>query len=295
MLDGSDFGIADIDKGTTERTFTISNPGNASLSLSSVQMGGSHADDFSVLVQPNDTVLSGGSTTIKIRFDPSAAGTRSATVFFSTNVAGSNPFSFNVQGNNTGDADANGFTDLEESDLAELLASFTLGQSVDLDLSFLRQISDIRGLPPGLIVDPEDQRITGTITGKANPPEIVIEKRGGTVSTITRQFPVFTPASTTVTPLQPFPRTRVGDRSKPATVTVTNTGELPLTDLSTLVTGRAARNFQLTPPRVSSLGANASTTFEVTFRPRTKGRHSASVTVRSNAAPRTIPVSGTGK
>jgi hypothetical protein len=294
-LDHTDFGTAVV----PPRTFTILNTGVAALSLGSIEIEGDHPDDFS-LTNPDpvpNEIAPGSSASFAIQFSPLAAGTRSATVSFFTNVAGSNPFFFNIQGNNTDDENVNGFTDVEESDLAELLASFTLGQSVDLDFSFLRQISDIRGLPPGLIFDRAKQRITGTITGKANPPEIVIEKRDGTtgVSSITRQFPVFTPASMTVSPLQPFPRTRVGDRSKPATVTVTNTGELPLTDLSTVVTGRSARDFQLTPPRVSSLGANASTTFKVTFRPRTKGRHSASVTVRSNVAPRTIPVSGTGK
>jgi hypothetical protein len=292
-LDHTDFGTA------VDRTFRIQNTGVAALSLGSIEIEGDHPDDFS-LTNPDpvpNEIAAGGSAEFKIQFSPLAAGTRSATVSFSTNVAGSNPFSFKVQGNNTDDIDRNGFTDLEESDLDELLASFTVGQSVDLDLSFLRlaggQTSAILGLPPGLSFG--DNRITGTITGKANPPEIVIEKRGGTVSTITRQFPVFTPASSSVTSLRPFPRTRVGRSSKSLSVTVTNTGELPLTDLSTVVTGRAARDFRLTQPRVSTLGANASTTFTVTFRPRAKGSRSASVTIRSNVAPRTIPVRGTGE
>jgi len=300
-LDGSDFGLAAVDGGTATRSFTISNPGTAELSLGSIALGGSHPDDFSLSIPPGDSIPPGGSTTFTILFDPSAPGTRSATVSFATNVTGSNPFSFAIQGNDTTDSDSDGFTDLEEAALADLLTQFIVGQSVDLDLSFLRlgsgQILALLNLPPGLTFDPGTNRITGTITGKAATPQVEIRKLAGAdlVSSVVSDFPVFTPARLTVGGARPFPATRIGRRSKPQTLVVTNTGELALIEVSVRTTGRAARDFLVTQPATNTLGSKASTSFTITFKPRAKGNRSASVTIFSNTAPMSLPLSGKGK
>lgn len=299
-LDGTDFGVVDVAGGMTTRSFTIRNTGSATLSVGSVVIGGAHSDDFSLSVSPGDSVPPGGSTSFTVLFDPSAAGTRTATVSFATNDSDENPFNFAIQGNDTTDSNSDGFSDLEESALAELLASFTIGQTVDLDLSFLRlgtgQVLELFNLPPGLNFNPATQRITGTITAKAASPQVEIRKRDGAtvVATVTHGFPVFTPATVTVTGLRPFPATAIGRRSRPQTVRVTNSGELALNGLSVKTTGRAAREFLPSQPAAKTLSPGASTTFTMTFKPRTKGTRSANVTVFSNVAPKSLPVSGRG-
>jgi hypothetical protein len=63
-------------------------------------LSGANAADFSVIVQPASSVAAGGNTTFQVRFDPSAAGTRTATVSFGNNdtTGNENPYTFALQG-----------------------------------------------------------------------------------------------------------------------------------------------------------------------------------------------------
>ncbi len=99
--DHTDFGGTEIVSGSVTRTFTIHNSGSLDLQLTGaplVQISGDHAADFTVSVVPSSTVEPSGSTTFSITFDPSAAGTRSATVSLPSNDADENPFTFAIQG-----------------------------------------------------------------------------------------------------------------------------------------------------------------------------------------------------
>lgn len=96
--DHTDFGNVTLTGATLVRTFTIANSGNLDLTLGSVTVGGTHAADFAVTLQPATPVSAGGSTTFQVTFNPSAAGLRSATVSFSNNDADKNPFDFSIQG-----------------------------------------------------------------------------------------------------------------------------------------------------------------------------------------------------
>lgn len=96
--DHTDFGSADVSGGMVVRTFTITNTGNASLTLGAVTVGGTHAADFTVTQQPSSAVAPGNSTTFQVTFDPSAAGLRSASLSFNNNDGDENPFNFTIQG-----------------------------------------------------------------------------------------------------------------------------------------------------------------------------------------------------
>ena len=96
--DHTDFGSTDVTNGTVTRTFTIQNLGTASLTLNAVTFSGVHAADFSVITQPASTVAAGGTTSFQVRFDPSAVGTRSATLSVGNNDANENPYDFALQG-----------------------------------------------------------------------------------------------------------------------------------------------------------------------------------------------------
>ena len=100
--DFTDFGSAVVSAGITERTFTIYNSGAFELGLTGsplVAVGGTHAGDFSVTQQPDTPIgAGGGSTTFKIRFDPAARGTRSATLSIANDDANESPYNFSIQG-----------------------------------------------------------------------------------------------------------------------------------------------------------------------------------------------------
>jgi uncharacterized repeat protein (TIGR01451 family) len=104
--DHTDFGSLEVAGGTQDYTFTIRNSGNSALILSGspiVQVTGAHASDFTVTAQPaSSTVASGGGTvTFTVRFNPSAAGLRSAEITVANNDLDENPYNFSVQGTGT--------------------------------------------------------------------------------------------------------------------------------------------------------------------------------------------------
>jgi hypothetical protein len=97
----TDFSGADIAGGTVTRTYTVTNTGNTSLTLGSVTTGGTHAADFIVVAQPAAFLAVSNSTTFQVQFDPSATGTRSATLSFSNGDPDEDPFNFSIQGTGT--------------------------------------------------------------------------------------------------------------------------------------------------------------------------------------------------
>ncbi len=96
--DRTDFGNQSVASGAKTRTYTVQNTGTAALTVGSVTLSGTHAADFSVTLQPATSVAAGGSTTFKVKFNPSATGLRSASVSFTNNDADENPYNFSIQG-----------------------------------------------------------------------------------------------------------------------------------------------------------------------------------------------------
>jgi len=88
----------------------------------------------------------------------------------------------------------------------------------------------------------------------------------------------------------------VGASSAPQTVTLTDTGYLPLDISSIAVTGADVPDFGQTNTCGSSLAVGASCTISVTFTPAQAGPLTAAVTITDNAAgsPQSVSLSGTG-
>ena len=107
--------------------------------------------------------------------------------------------------------------------------------------------------------------------------------------------PVVTLNPTSVT----FGNQNVGTTSATQTVTLTNTGTIPLTISSITLTGTNASDFAESdncPITPSTLAVNANCTLSLTFTPSANGARNASVSITDNAAgsPHTVPLSGTG-
>ena len=115
--DGTDFGAADVATDTLTRTFTIQNTGTGSLSLTGVprvQITGS--GDFTVTLQPVSPVtIDNPTTTFQIRFAPSGAGIRTATVTISNNDANEASYQFTIQGSGVPDTDGDKEDDISEA------------------------------------------------------------------------------------------------------------------------------------------------------------------------------------
>ncbi|MCP4669208.1 MAG: choice-of-anchor D domain-containing protein, partial [Deltaproteobacteria bacterium] len=103
-IDHTDFGGADILTGMVVRTFTILNTGTGDLNLAGtplVEVGGTHAGDFSVTTMPGSPVTPGGDTLFQVTFNPGALGLRSATISIENDDGDENPYNFSIQGTGT--------------------------------------------------------------------------------------------------------------------------------------------------------------------------------------------------
>ena len=98
--DSTFLGIVDESQGISHAKYTIFNNGSGPLIFDgspAVQIGGADASEFSVLNQPT-TILTGGSDSFIIRFQPTSAGLKQATVTISNNDPRNDPFAFNIEG-----------------------------------------------------------------------------------------------------------------------------------------------------------------------------------------------------
>jgi len=114
LEDGTDFGVTPSLANSVTHTFTISNTGNAPLQLTGsprVQVLGPHAQDFTVIVQPAESVAPGGVTNFQVIFDPTEVGVRQAVISIWNNDDSENPYQFVIQGTGTTAGPANWIID----------------------------------------------------------------------------------------------------------------------------------------------------------------------------------------
>ena len=104
-IENTDFGWTNISTGTIVKTYSTENLGAANLTLTGspnkVTISGTNASDFSVTTQPTSPVTPSGSTTFQITFNPSALGTRTATVSLANDDSNENPYTFAIKGTGT--------------------------------------------------------------------------------------------------------------------------------------------------------------------------------------------------
>jgi hypothetical protein len=91
-----DFGSVTYNSSSTSQTFTLSNTGDALLTLTAMTVSGANAADFGVspgATNPCPTLPAilppGGSCTVSVTFAPTSAGARSASLGVASNAAGS--------------------------------------------------------------------------------------------------------------------------------------------------------------------------------------------------------------
>ncbi|HOP46641.1 MAG TPA: choice-of-anchor D domain-containing protein [Desulfobacteraceae bacterium] len=99
--DDTDFGSVDVISGTNANTFTIENLGGGTLSLTGsspyVSITG-HTSDFTLTSTPLNSISAGSSTSFEITFNPTAGGTRSASISIANDDSDENPYNFDIQG-----------------------------------------------------------------------------------------------------------------------------------------------------------------------------------------------------
>lgn len=101
--DGTLFGEVDPAGGSQTVPFQIINLGNRSLNITSATVDGAHPSDFTITNLPTSPLpktlaANGGSDTFAIVFNPTALGTRNATITLNSNDSTTSPYIFAVRG-----------------------------------------------------------------------------------------------------------------------------------------------------------------------------------------------------
>lgn len=81
------------------KTYTIKNTGTNTLTIGAISFSGTNASEFTITSSPSASITGGNSTTFTIRFLPTAAGIRNASISIANNDATENPYNFAIQGN----------------------------------------------------------------------------------------------------------------------------------------------------------------------------------------------------
>lgn len=92
------FGTGIVTQTVIERTISIGNLGNASLTRLYASIGGANSSDFEIVGSLAFTVEPGETSSITVRFRPSAAGTRAGSLRITSNDANQNPFDIQLAG-----------------------------------------------------------------------------------------------------------------------------------------------------------------------------------------------------
>jgi Concanavalin A-like lectin/glucanases superfamily/Secretion system C-terminal sorting domain/Protein of unknown function (DUF1573) len=95
--DNTDFGVVN-NNSTLDKTFVITNNGGETLSITGFSITGADASSFTIVSSPASTVLPGDSTTIVVRFAPTVAGIKNATVEVLNNDANEGVYRFAITG-----------------------------------------------------------------------------------------------------------------------------------------------------------------------------------------------------
>jgi hypothetical protein len=307
---GLNFGNQNDGTTSAPLTITVTNTGNSTLTVSSVQITGTNAGDFK---QTNTCTTAGvapqSTCAIKVTFTPTISGTENATVSITDNAPNS-PESTTLTGVGEGSGPAVTLSPTSLTFATQLVGSASPPQNVTLTNTGSAVLSITSIATTGDFA--ETNNCTSTLAVNASCTISVtftpttINTRTGTVVvtdnapaspqtvalTGTGTYVSWTPASLT------FGSVTVGTSSAPQTITFTNNGPSKLTIKSIVPTGANNKDFTETNNCGTSLPQQSSCSIIVTFTPTAKGLRTANITVSDylgGNSTQNIPVSGTGQ
>ncbi len=299
-----------------QKVVTLSNSGSTTLSIASIALSGTNPGDFKIFSKTcGPSLAASASCTVNIVFDPTTAGTRSATLDFNDNVSGS-PQTVSLSGLGVS---SSGRVMVSPTSLS--FGAFSIGSSSPAQSSKLTN-----GTSSGISIssvaisgaNPGDFSITSNTCGKrlsatSSCSAAVIFKptaAGTRSATLT-----YTNSSSTVTVALSgtgssnsssvttnhtslnFPATAIGSSSSAMSTVLQNGTAASLSIIGVSITGTNAGDFSISSNQCgSSLAASGSCSVSVVFKPSASGTRTASLNFADtgNSSPQTVSLSGTG-
>ncbi|HLW99911.1 MAG TPA: choice-of-anchor D domain-containing protein [Candidatus Acidoferrales bacterium] len=297
------------------QTVTLTNTGNAALSIGSLGITGANSGDFAQTNNCGSSVAANnGNCTINVTFTPTAAGARGASVTITDNAAGS-PHSFTLSG--TGTTTPAPTASLSASSLTfagQTLNTTSGSQSVTLTNTGNAALTitsiGVTGANSGDFAQTNNcgssvganngnctinVTFTPTAAGARGAAVTITDNAAGspqTVSLTGTGLAPGTPGANLSPASLTFASQTISSTSAAQTVTLSNSGSATLT-----ITGIAASgDFGQSNNCGSSLAAGGNCSISVTFTPTAAGTRTGTLSVTDNASgsPQSVTLTGTG-
>jgi hypothetical protein len=304
------FAAQQVGTSSSPQPVTLTNSGNATLTITSIAVTGTNKGDFIQTHTCQSSLAAGANCTINVIFKPTAVGTRSATLSVTDNATGS-PQTVSLTGTGTGPGASLSpskltftvqlvnttspaqhvtltntgtgtltitsitFTGTDGADYAE---TNTCGSSVGAGANCTINVT-FTPLAAGTRI-----AYLSVADNAPGSPQKVSLLGTGTVMSVT-------PDSLN------FGSIGVGTTSPPETVTIMNTGTSSVSITSVTKSGLNAKDFNITSSTCgSTLGTGASCAVALTFTPGAVGSRTANLNIKDTGggSPQVVPLSGTG-
>jgi hypothetical protein len=280
-------------------TVTVTNTGGIALAVTAIVANGDFSETDNCL---GSSVGSGGTCTIQVAFTPTQAGSRTGQLAINANVPGGQ-LSVSLDGTGTGPAAVT---------LSPATVSF--GQvavgTTSSSLQVTLQNAESEAVPVTSVTVSAPFVLTGnacgsslaansdcqllmefapTVAGSATGTLTVVDAAG--TQTVEISGNGAAPPTDTLSPASlTFPGTIVGQTSAPQTVSLTNSGGMPLTSIALGTSGA----FQLSSNCTTQLAGSSSCSIGVVFDPTVVGMQTGVLTISDLVRTQTVALSGTG-
>jgi len=301
-----DFGNQQVDTTSPPQIVTLTNVGSSAVKIKGISITGSNPGDFKQKNNCGPSVKGGGSCQISVTFTPQAEGARSAALSVSYVGPGS-PQTVPLSGTGT-PAPTVSLTPSKLAFPVQLVGTTSSAQAATLtntgsvavtisNITTSASFSETNNCPSSLPVSGSckiEVSFQPTAKGPASGKLSVTDDATGSPQTVALS------GTGTVVELSPigvnFGDQKVGTKSTPVPVQLTNVGTTALSISQITITGSDTGDFSQTNNCGSSVPAGGSCTIDVTFQPTAKGSRSAKLSVSDDGggSPQDVPLTGTG-
>jgi len=305
------FGSSNAGTATASQSVTLTNTGDAALSISSIAVTGANASSYAFTNTCGASVAVGATCTITGDFDPVTGGSLPAT-FTVTDNAPNSPQSIALTGTGLGPAAtlsvtsvAFGSEPVGSSTATDYIALTNTGNATLTITSIAVTGPNASSFPFGngcaaTLAAGANCSIHGHFNPTANGPLTaaitIVDNAGNSPQTVALSGTGLGPAVSLSATSLSFGSSAVGTATASQSVTLTNTGQGTLSITGIAVTGANATSFAFTNTCGTSVAAGASCSITGDFDPTTGGALAASVAITDNAggSPQSIALTGTG-
>ena len=305
------FGNQSVGATSTAQIATLSNTGNAALSITSLALTGSNASDFAQTNTCGSSVAAGSNCTISVTFKPAASGSRTASVSITDNASGS-PQTVSLSGTGMAPEDGLSPTSLAFGNVS--IGTTSTAQTATLSNSGNAAMSITSLALTGSNASDFAQTntcgssvaagsnctisvmFTPSVSGTEAASLSIADNASGSPQTVNLSGTGTGAVASLAPGSLAFLNQPVDMTSTAQSVTLSNTGNAALSITSLALTGTNASDFDESNTCGSSLAAGANCTIVVMFTPSVAGTEAASLSIADNSSgsPQTVSLSGAG-